>query len=173
PPAEAAHHNIHFGGQWREAFDALLTRGERMPDPSILVTSHSHSDPSLAPPGASTLYVLEPTPNLDGAIDWVSAREPFKTSLVERVGALGYPTAEVDVEVFYNPSDWERMGMERGTPFALSHRFFQSGPFRPANVDRRAPGLVLVGSSTVPGVGVPMVLLSGRLAAERVEEVGA
>jgi phytoene desaturase len=61
------------------------------------------------------------------------------------------------------------MGMERGTPFGLSHRFFQTGPFRPSNVEKRAPGLYFVGSSTVPGVGVPMVLLSGRLAANRVE----
>ena len=59
--------------------------------------------------------------------------------------------------------------MERGTPFGLAHTFFQTGPFRPANVEQRAPGLVFVGSSTVPGVGVPMVLLSGRLAAERIE----
>jgi phytoene desaturase len=72
-----------------------------------------------------------------------------------------------------DPLDWERQGMERGTPFALAHRFFQTGPFRPANVDRRAPGLVFVGSGTVPGVGIPMVLLSGRLAAERVEQVAA
>jgi phytoene desaturase len=47
----------------------------------------------------------------------------------------------------------------------------QSGPFRPPNVDHRMPGLVFVGSSTVPGVGVPMVLISGRLAAQRVEEL--
>ena len=52
--------------------------------------------------------------------------------------------------------------MERGTPFALAHTFRQTGPFRPANVDRRVPGLVFVGSGTVPGVGVPMVLLSGK-----------
>ena len=62
--------------------------------------------------------------------------------------------------------------MERGTPFALSHRFFQTGPFRPNNIDKRAPGLVFAGSSTVPGVGVPMVLISGRLAAERVDQLG-
>ena len=55
--------------------------------------------------------------------------------------------------------------MERGTPFALAHTFRQTGPFRPRNVDPRVPGLVFVGSSTVPGVGVPMVLVSGRLAA--------
>ena len=168
-PAEAAHHNIHFGGQWREAFDALLRSGTRMPDPSILVTSHSHSDPSLAPAGGSTLYVLEPTPNLDGRIDWVADREWVRDTMVERVRAHGYPVDDVRVERFYDPTDWERMGMERGTPFGISHRFFQTGPFRPNNVDRRAPGLVFVGSSTVPGVGVPMVLLSGRLAADRVE----
>jgi phytoene desaturase len=59
--------------------------------------------------------------------------------------------------------------LERGTPFSLAHRFFQTGPFRPRNVDARVPGLVLAGMGTVPGVGVPMVLLSGRLAADRVD----
>ncbi|HVF33672.1 MAG TPA: phytoene desaturase family protein, partial [Acidimicrobiales bacterium] len=170
-PADAAHHNIHFGGQWREAFDAILRRGTRMPDPSILVTSHSHSDPSLAPPGGATLYALEPTPNLDGRIDWVADRDWVRDTLVERVRSHGYPVDEgaIEVERFYDPTDWERMGMERGTPFGLSHRFFQTGPFRPENRDERVPGLYFVGSSTVPGVGVPMVLLSGRLAANRVE----
>ena len=169
PPDDAAHHNIHFGAAWDDAFKAILKDGTRMPDPSILVTVHSKDDPSLAPEGCSTLYVLEPTPNLDGRVDWTAERERVRASLAERVAALGYPS-EVEVEAFVDPLDWERAGMERGTPFALSHRFLQTGPFRPSNVDRRAPGLVFVGSSTVPGVGVPTVLVSGRLAAERVEE---
>ena len=71
-------------------------------------------------------------------------------------------------EEVYDPLDWEAQGMERGTPFALAHTFRQTGPFRPRNVERRVPGLVFVGSSTVPGVGVPMVLVSGKLAAQRV-----
>jgi phytoene desaturase len=83
------------------------------------------------------------------------------------VGELGYPL-RIEAEHLVDPRDWEAQGMERGTPFALSHRFFQTGPFRPANLERRAPGLVFAGSGTVPGVGVPMVLVSGRLAAERV-----
>ena len=169
-PAGAAHHNIHFGGQWREAFDALLKTGTRMPDPSILVTSHSATDPSLAPPGCSTLYVLEPTPNLTGRIDWECERDGIRASMIDRVAALGYPV-EAEAEVWFDPTTWERQGMERGTPFGLSHRFFQTGPFRPSNVAAGAPGLYFVGSSTVPGVGVPMVLLSGRLAADRVEGV--
>ena len=70
PPPEAAHHNIHFGRQWATSFDELIHRGERMTDPSILVTLHSLDDPSLAPAGCSTLYALEPVPNLDGRVDW-------------------------------------------------------------------------------------------------------
>ena len=170
-PTEAAHHNIHFGADWKGSFDALLKKGMRQPDPSILVCEPSHGDRSLAPPGRHALYVLEPTPNLDGRVDWTHERDRLRHDLLERVAGFGYPVApgQVEIEEFWDPTDWERMGMERGTPFALSHRFLQTGPFRPNNVDKRVPGLVLVGSGTVPGVSVPMVLVSGRLAAERVE----
>jgi phytoene desaturase len=170
PPPGTAHHNIHFGRDWDGAFRALLHDGRRMPDPSILVTVPTVDEPDAAPPGCSTLFVLEPVPNLEGRVDWTAERARARDDLAARVAALGYPS-EVEVEHLVDPLDWERQGMERGTPFALAHRFFQSGPFRPANVDRRVPGLVFVGSGTVPGVGVPMVLVSGRLAADRVEQV--
>jgi phytoene desaturase len=170
PPAGAAHHNIHFGRDWDGAFEAIIKRGELMPDPSILVTLHSLDSPDVAPEGCTSLYVLEPTPNLDGRIDWAAERERFEADLRQRVAALGYPT-DVEVEQVWDPLDWEREGMERGTPFALAHTLFQTAAFRPGNLDRRAPGLVFVGSSTLPGVGVPMVLVSGRLAAERVQQL--
>ncbi len=169
PPADAAHHNIHFGHDWDGAFRALIRDGVRMPDPSILVTLHSLDDPTLAPEGCSSIYVLEPTPNLDGRIDWGRERDRIVESLRAKVAGLGYPT-DVQVERIYDPLDWEAMGMERGTPFALAHTFRQTGPFRPNNIDKRVPGLVFTGSSTLPGVGVPMVLVSGKLAAERVQQ---
>ena len=168
PPADASHHNIHFGEDWDGSFKALIKDGVRMPDPSILVTLHSLDDPTLAPDGSSSIYVLEPTPNLSGTIDWSRERDRIMGSLREKVASLGYPT-DVVVEEIYDPQDWERMGMEQGTPFALAHTFFQTGPFRPNNVDKRVPGLVFTGSSTLPGVGVPMVLVSGKLAAQRVD----
>src|SRR6185295_12075213 len=138
-------------------------------DPSILVTTPTVTDESLAPDGCSVLYALEPVPNLDGAVDWRRDGPRLRDDLARRVGALGYPVDAIELERFVDPEEWAARGLERGTPFSLAHRFFQSGPFRPRNVDGRVPGLVLTGMGTVPGVGIPMVLLSGRLAALRVE----
>ena len=79
----------------------------------------------------------------------------------------GYPD-QVVAEELVDPLEWQRQGMAAGTPFALAHTFPQTGPFRPPNVEKRLPGLFFAGSGTVPGVGVPMVLISGKLAAQRV-----
>ncbi len=115
PPVDATHHNIHFGVDWDESFKALIHDGVRMPDPSILVTLHSLDDPTLAPPGCSSIYVLEPTPNLAGRVDWPRERERIVDDLRRRTSALGYPT-DVVVEEVYDPTDWERMGMEQRHP---------------------------------------------------------
>jgi phytoene desaturase len=171
-PDGTEHHNIHFGRDWDGAFRAILRDGVRMPDPSILVSVPSLHEPTMAPAGAHALYVLEPTPNLDGTVDWTRERGRARDDLYAHLDGLGYPTA-IEVEQLVDPLDWEAQGMERGTPFALSHRFLQTGPFRPGNLEKRAPGLVFAGSGTVPGVGVPMVLVSGMLAAQRIEAMEA
>lgn len=169
-PAEVAHHNIHFAHDWDGAFKSLLDDGERMKDPSILVTVPTIDEPGMAPPDRHVLFVLEPAPNLDGRVNWTSERAAARERLMAQAASLGYPS-DVEAESFVDPLDWEAQGMERGTPFALSHKFFQTGPFRPGNLERKAPGLVFAGSGTVPGVGVPMVLVSGKLAAERIDQM--
>jgi phytoene desaturase len=167
PDPLVAHHNIHFGTEWSSAFDALLNRGELMPDPSRLVTIPSLDDSTLAPDGCSTLYVLEPVPNLNGKVDWSMEAGLMRERLHRFLAEHGYPT-EAITEHLIAPLDWQAQGMAAGTPFALAHIFSQTGPFRPSNVERRLPGLFFAGSGTVPGVGVPMVLISGKLAASRV-----
>jgi len=169
PPPQVAHHNIHFAEEWGAAFDALLKQGRLMPDPSRLVTVPSMDDPNLAPSGSSTLYVLEPVPNLRGQVDWRREAGPMRERLHGFLQASGYPS-DVVTEELVTPLEWEAQGMAAGTPFALAHTFPQTGPFRPGNVERRLPGLVFAGSGTTPGVGVPMVLISGKLAAARVND---
>jgi phytoene desaturase len=167
PDPSVAHHNIHFGTEWSSAFDALLNRGELMPDPSRLVTVPSLDDSTLAPTGCSTLYVLEPVPNLNGKINWFTEAGPLRERLHRFLTQHGYP-GEVITEDLVTPLEWQAQGLAAGTPFALAHTFSQTGPFRPSNVERRLPGMFFAGSGTVPGVGVPMVLISGKLAAGRV-----
>jgi phytoene desaturase len=167
PEPPVAHHNIHFGTEWSSAFDALLKHGQLMPDPSRLVTIPSFDDPTLAPNGCSTLYVLEPVPNLNGKINWSTEAKPLRERMHGFLDQQGYPS-EVMTEELITPLDWQTQGMAAGTPFALAHTFDQTGPFRPSNVERRLPGMFFAGSGTVPGVGVPMVLISGKLAASRV-----
>jgi phytoene desaturase len=168
-PAKVAHHNILFGSTWHESFVELLDNGDRMSDPSRLVTIPTVTDPTLAPSGGEIVYILEPIPNLSGRINWATERDRVQASLVQQARDLGF-TGTIEVERFIDPNDWKAMGMAQGTPFALSHRFLQTGPFRPSNIDKRVPGVVFTGSSTVPGVGVPMVILSGKLAAQRVAD---
>jgi phytoene desaturase len=168
PYTRTAHHNIHFGRSWDRVFRELIDEHRLMSDPSILVTSPSHSDPGLAPEGKHIYYVLFPTPNLDAGIDWRTVGPRYRDEVVrtlEERGYIGFGEA-IEVEHVTTPLDWSERGMERGAPFAAAHSFFQTGPFRPSNL--WGENVVFTGSGTQPGVGVPMVLVSGRLAAERI-----
>jgi phytoene desaturase len=165
-----AHHNIHFGKAWKEVFADLIDRKQLMADPSVLVTNPTRSDPSLAPDGRQIFYVLVPTPDMSSGIDWDVVGPRYREEVVARLEGLGYVGFgdAVEVEDVTTPADWQRRGMERGAPFAAAHSFFQTGPFRPSNLAPKVEGVVFAGSGTQPGVGVPMVLVSGRLAAERI-----
>ena len=165
--AGGAHHTISFGSAWRQVFDELRS-GRLMSDPSLLVTNPTRSDASLAPNGREIYYVLFPTPNLAAPLAWNRLRPLYRQHVLatlERRGWEGF-AAGIEVEDVTTPADWEARGMERGAPFAAAHSFGQTGPFRPGNLE--GENVVFTGSGTRPGVGVPMVLVSGRLAAERV-----
>ena len=169
--ADQAHHTILFGKAWKEVF-AELTGGRLMSDPSVLVSAPTVSDPSLAPPGKHVYYVLFPTPSLSAGeahgVDWSRIGPQYREHVMRTMEERGYPgfADGIEVEHVTTPQDWLDRGMADGAPFASSHTFGQTGPFRPGNL--WGENVVFTGSGTQPGVGVPMVLISGRLAAERI-----
>lgn len=165
-----AHHNIHFGQSWDGVFDELIKKKTLMSDPSLLVTIPSKDDPALAPAGKHSYYILFPTPNLDADIDWKITKSKYRDQMLRTMEERGYHgfAESIEVEHITTPLEWEQMGLERGAPFASAHTFFQTGPFRPRNMAKGFENVVFTGSGTQPGVGVPMVLISGRLAAERI-----
>lgn len=174
--SKIAHHNLHFGREWSRTFDEIIRRGRLMSDPSLLVSNPTRTDPELAPAGRESYFVLAPTPHLHaGGPDARKWRERglgdrYASKLIEVLETRGYVGLGSGIEVsrVVTPADWADAGHAAGTPFAAAHTFGQTGPFRPGNLHPSLSNVVFVGSGTQPGVGVPMVLVSGRLAAQRV-----
>jgi phytoene desaturase len=167
-----AHHNLHFGRSWRRPFDEVIREGRLMSEPSLFVSNPSRSDPSLAPAGRHTHYVLAPVPNLvAGDQDWQNGLAGrYADELVRILEQRGYTGFGTGIEVLrvVAPADWAAAGMAAGTPFGAAHTLLQTGPFRPRTLHDRLSNVVFVGSGTQPGIGVPMVLISGKLAAQRI-----
>lgn len=171
---ELAHHTISFGGAWEDTFREIIDDGRLMSDPSLLITRPTATDPGLAPPGSDLLFVLAPCPNLDaGPLDWARIGPAYRDELLGVLQARRHPgltdvVGDVEVSRLVTPADWAAQGLAEGTPFSVAHTLAQTGPFRPRNLVRGLANAVLAGCGTTPGVGIPPVLISGRLAAQRI-----
>jgi len=173
PRPELAHHTISFGAAWRRTFREIIDDGRLMSDPSLLVTRPTATDAALAPAGSELLYVLAPCPNLArGRIDWARVGPAYRDELLAVLADRGIELgADLDVAHLTTPADWAAAGHAAGTPFSAAHTLAQTGPFRPRNLVRGLENAVLAGCGTTPGVGIPPVLISGRLAAQRITGV--
>ncbi|MDX2917371.1 MULTISPECIES: phytoene desaturase [Streptomyces] len=170
---DLAHHTISFGAAWKSTFRQLTRTGELMSDPSLLITRPTATDPSLAPPGKHLHYILAPCPNTTigpGVREWAELGPRYRDELLAWLERREMPglSAAIEQEGLVTPVDWTAQGHAAGTPFAVAHTFPQTGPFRPRNLVRGTANAVLAGCGTTPGVGVPTVLISGKLAAQRI-----
>ncbi|UYQ64993.1 phytoene desaturase [Streptomyces peucetius] len=167
------HHTISFGHAWERTFEEITRTGRPMSDPSLLITRPTAHEPRLAPEGRHLHYVLAPCPNTTvgpSAAEWRSLGPRYRDSIVgelEKRGLDGFGDA-VEHERLITPADWTAQGHAAGTPFSAAHTFAQTGPFRPRNLVAGVENAVLAGCGTTPGVGVPTVLVSGKLAASRI-----
>lgn len=167
------HQALYFSEDYRANLDAIF-RAKTLPaDPSFHLNNPTVTDPSLAPPGHSVLYLLAPMPNLQGNVDWDAAAPVVREKLLAQLERLVDPDIRKHIvwEREYRPTDFARdINAPYGVAFgSLSHGFFQSSYFRPHNIARDIPGLYFVGQATYPGIGMPMVMLSARLLAERLQ----
>jgi phytoene desaturase len=163
------HHTISFGDAWAGTFDEIITEGRLMSDPSLLITHPTATDPTLAPEGHELVSVLAPCPNTETApLDGERSGPRYRDELFGVLAARGIALGEPVVEHRLSPADWAAQGLAAGTPFSAAHTFSQTGPFRSGNLVRGEGNVVLAGSGTTPGVGVPTVLVSGKLAAQRI-----
>lgn len=173
------HHTIDFGADWDRTFAEITARGgagRLMSDPSLLITRPAVSDPGLLVTrdgvASEPVSVLAPCPNLDSApFDWNAMTVPYVEELLQILQSRGYHGIRRAFAVDHvdTPATWLAKGMAAGSPFGAAHLFRQTGPFRRRNLVPGAENLVLAGCGTTPGVGVPSVLISGKLAAQRVD----
>lgn len=164
------HHTVVFGHDYRGSFEALFERGEVPRDPSFYLCAPSRTDPALAPEGKDALYVLVPVPHQNPRLDWREEGPRVREKVFRRLRELGLGQVEdsIEVEREATPDTWaSTFNLARGSAFGLAQNFAQIGPFRPRNQDARVRNLFFVGASTQPGTGLPTVVISARLAEER------
>ncbi|GAA5207963.1 phytoene desaturase family protein [Microbacterium kyungheense] len=175
---QLAHHTLLFAKEWRANFRDIFGRRPRIPDPaSLYVCRPSATDPGVAPAGHENLFVLVPVPADPGlgrgGVD--GGGDPAVEAAADRVIAqlstwcdIPDLASRIVVRRTVTPGDFEAdLGAWRGNALGLAHTLGQSAMFRPRNASRRVEGLAYVGASTLPGIGLPMCLISAELVVKR------
>jgi phytoene desaturase len=169
------HHTLVVPADLRRTCDEIFEHGRLPEDPAYYLCNPSKTDPSLAPPGCESLYVLVPVPSRTRGreIDWSVAGPRLEAEMLARLERFGLPDLRRHIVTrrTFTPADFAAaFSATRGEAFGLSHGMDQVGWFRPHNRHPTLDNLYFVGQSTHPGCGVPMVLISARLAAARIAE---
>jgi phytoene desaturase len=169
-----AHHTIYLSAEYKRNI-AEIEAGKAPPnEPSFYVQNACVTDPAMAPPGHSTLYVLVPVGNRTGeGIDWAAEQKKFRAIALARLSRLGIKDVEkrIRFEKMLTPQGWEdEHAIHRGATFNLSHSLDQMLCFRPRNRFEDLDGMYLVGGGTHPGSGLPVIFEGARITARLMAE---
>lgn len=163
---DVPHHTILMGPRYRGLLDDIFKQQKLAQDFSLYLHRPTATDPSMAPEGCDSFYVLAPVPHLAAAIDWEEQAEPYRRAIEQYLEATVLPGLEDAVvsSRVSTPQDFEtRLLSFRGAGFSFEPTLLQSAWFRPHNRSEDVEGLYIVGAGTHPGAGVPGVLSSARV----------
>ncbi len=170
--ARLAHHNIFFSQDYRREFAQIFKQQRPADDPTIYLAITSKTDPEHAPPGHENWFLLVNAPPTTPDFDWSRHAGQYRAQVLERLAQFGFDVRNRIVsEKMLTPPDLSAMtGAYRGALYGASANSRWTAFRRPHNRSRDVPGLYFAGGTTHPGGGVPMVALSGKVAAELILE---
>ena len=169
---ELAHHNIFFSDDYRAEFRQLFAEKRPATNPTIYVCATSRTDATQAPENCENLFVLVNAPYTSGATDWQTEAKNYRDLIIEKLEKFGLTDLEknIEFEQTITPEDFERKyNANRGSIYGVSSNGVFSAFLRPPNGARDTENLYFAGGATHPGGGIPLVLLSGKMACELIE----
>lgn len=166
------HHNYYLGDNFREYSKKVFKNPDSPQKPYYYVNVVSKYNPDCAPKDSETLFFVCPVPDLRFKPDW-SDRDEIVDSIItdfsDRIRRDIRP--EIVSRTVFTPEDWQnQFNLHRGSGLGLSHDMLQIGGFRPRNFDEKFKNTFYVGASTIPGTGLPMVIISSKLVVKRIED---
>ncbi|MBV4366840.1 phytoene desaturase [Erwinia phyllosphaerae] len=174
PHSQLAHHTVCFGPRYKELIEDIFHHDKLADDFSLYLHSPCVTDPSLAPPGCGSFYVLAPVPNLGVAdIDWEVEGPKLKERIFAYLEEHYMPglREQLVMEKIFTPFDFrDELGAHLGSAFSVEPLLTQSAWFRPHNRDSKIKNLYLVGAGTHPGAGIPGVIASAKVTASLILE---
>jgi phytoene desaturase len=166
---DVPHHTIHIAKDYARNLDEIENRHVLSNDPSFYVQNAGVTDPTLAPRGMSTLYVLVPVTHQHPNVDWSRERDRYRDLALSRLPEIGLDGVEkrIRFEKVLTPADWDQgFEIHRGATFNLAHNLGQMLHLRPRNRFEDVDGVYLVGGGTHPGSGLPVIFQSAQITAK-------
>ncbi len=168
---ELHQHNYFLGSNFKEYADKIFKTSVAPEKPYYYVNVSSKSNPACAPEGCENIFILCPVPDLRFKSNWDDAQQLTKNIISDLSSRINYNLHEQTIsQTVLTPLDWEKkFNLYKGSGLGLAHGMMQVGGFRPANKDEVYKNVFYTGASTIPGTGLPMVIISSKLVTERIE----
>jgi phytoene desaturase len=171
--SKLAHHNLILNQRYRELLGDIFGRRARLPDDFVLyLHMPTKTDPTIAPEGCESFYVLSLVPHLDAGVDWAVMAKPYRDRIMQFLEDNYLPDLQANIiaEHYIDPRHFQNtLNSYKGAAFSVRPTWLQSIYFRPHNRSEEFENLYFVGAGTHPGAGVPAVLSSGKIAAELID----